>query len=306
MYLIRSVEETIAKKYSENRMRCPTHLSIGQEIVSSVFAEIMKKKDYAISSHRCHGHYLSKGGDLNAMIAEIYGKKTGCSKGKGGSMHLIDLKVNFMGSSAIVGNSIPIGVGLGLSSKINNTKKLSYIFFGDGAVEEGVFYESLNFAAVKDLPEIFVCENNMYSVYSSLKDRQPLKRKISTLAKSIGINSVSINTNNIIEMYKKIKVNVDKSIREERPLFIEIKTYRYIEHCGPNNDDELNYRPIKEINLWKKKDPLQKFLKSNYLNNKEINLINKKIDKKIKEAFKFAEKSKFPERSEAYRGVYAK
>ena len=146
----------------------------------------------------------------------------------------------------------------------------------------------------------------MYSVYSSLKDRQPLKRKISTLAKSIGINSVSINTNNIIEMYKKIKINVDKSIREERPLFIEIKTYRYIEHCGPNNDDELNYRPIKEINLWKKKDPLQKLLKANYLNNKEINLINKKIDKKIKEAFKFAEKSKFPERSEAYRGANAR
>ena len=134
-------------------MRCPTHLSIGQEAVSAAFSEVVNKKDFAVSSHRAHVHYLAKGGNLKKMIAEIYGKKTGCSKGKGGSMHLIDLDVNFMGSSAIVGNSIPIGTGLALSAKINNTNQKSFIFFGDGATEQGVFYESINFAAVKNLPQ---------------------------------------------------------------------------------------------------------------------------------------------------------
>ena len=159
-------------------MRCPTHLSVGQELVSAVFSLIAKKKDYAVSTHRGHAHYLAKGGSLKKMIAEIYGKETGTSRGKGGSMHLIDLNVNFMGTSAIVGNSIPVGVGLGLAIKLKNEKKISFVFLGDGAIEEGVFYESLNFAIVKQIPVIFICENNLYSVYSSLKVRQPLKRKI--------------------------------------------------------------------------------------------------------------------------------
>lgn len=149
MYRTRSIEEEIAKRYHEGRMRCPTHLSVGQEAVPAAFSQLVQKKDFAVSSHRGHAHYLAKGGNLKSMIAEIYGKKTGCSKGKGGSMHLIDLSVNFMGTSAIVGNSIPIGVGLGLSAKIKKTKQISFIFFGDGAIEEGVFYESINFATVK-------------------------------------------------------------------------------------------------------------------------------------------------------------
>ena len=165
MYRIRSVEEEISKRYSEGKMRCPTHLSIGQEAVPAAFSQIVSKKDYTVSSHRGHAHYLAKGGNLNSMIAEIYGKRSGCSNGKGGSMHLMDLSVNFMGTTAIVGNSIPIGVGLGLSAKTKKTKQISFIFFGDGAVEEGVFYESINFAATKKLPTIFVCENNLYSVY---------------------------------------------------------------------------------------------------------------------------------------------
>ena len=129
MYRIRSVEEEISKRYSEGKMRCPTHLSIGQEAVPSAFSQIVKKNDFAVSSHRGHAHYLAKGGNLKSMLAEIYGKKTGCSGGKGGSMHLIDLAVNFMGTSAIVGNSIPVGVGLGMSAKIKNTKQVSFIFF---------------------------------------------------------------------------------------------------------------------------------------------------------------------------------
>ena len=178
MYRIRAVEERIAKEYPNGEMRCPVHLSIGQEAVSAIHQLLAKQSDFAVSTHRGHAHYLSKGGDLKAMIAEIYGKKTGCSNGKGGSMHLIDLSVNFMGTSAIVGNSIPVGVGLGFAAKLSGLGNISYIFLGDGAVEEGLFYESVNFAATKKLPVIFICENNLYSVYSPLKVRQPEGRKI--------------------------------------------------------------------------------------------------------------------------------
>ena len=140
MKLIRMVEETIAEKYSENKMRCPTHLCSGQEAISAVIGQLLKEDDYAVGTHRSHGHYLGKGGNLKKMLAEIYGKTTGCSKGLGGSMHLIDLKTNFMGSTAIVGNSLPVGAGLALTIKIEKSKKISCIFLGDGCVEEGIFY----------------------------------------------------------------------------------------------------------------------------------------------------------------------
>tara|TARA_B100000965_G_C19581546_1_gene753789 strand:+ start:707 stop:1681 length:975 start_codon:yes stop_codon:yes gene_type:complete len=305
MYLIRHVEESISKKYAEGKMRCPVHLSIGQEIVSAAFSQIMRKKDYAVSSHRCHGHYLSKGGDLNSMIAEIYGKETGCSGGKGGSMHLIDLNVNFMGSSAIVGNSIPIGAGLAMGSKLKNEKKLSFVYFGDGAIEEGVFYESINFAVVKKLPVVFICENNLYSVYSNLNPRQPYKRSISSLAKSIGVHSVKLDTDDIYKMYLGVKKNMKYVSNYNKPIFFELMTYRYKEHCGPNNDDQLNYRSIKEINLWKKKDPLEKFLTKKLLSDKTIKKINKLVHKKTKKAFIFAENSKFPKIENAYKKLYA-
>ena len=151
MLRIRCVEEKIAEKYHEGKMRCPTHLSIGQEAVPVALSSIINKNDFAVSTHRGHAHYLAKGGSLNKMIAEIYGKSSGCSKGKGGSMHLIDQNVAFMGTSAIVGNSIPLGVGLSLSAKLKSTEQISCIYLGDGAIEEGVFYESINFAILKKL-----------------------------------------------------------------------------------------------------------------------------------------------------------
>ena len=178
MKRIRLTEETIAERYSEWKMRCPTHLCTGQEAIGAAVGLALRKDDFVVSTHRAHGHYLGKGGDLKRMLAEIYGKSTGCSSGKGGSMHLIDESVSFMGSTAIVGSTIPVGVGLGLSIRLNNTDQISCIFFGDGAVEEGVFYESLNFAALKKLPVLFICENNLYSVYSPFKVRQPAGRKI--------------------------------------------------------------------------------------------------------------------------------
>jgi len=264
----------------------------------------MKKLDFAVSTHRGHAHYLAKGGDLKKMIAEIYGKVTGCSKGIGGSMHLMDLNVNFMGSSAIVGNSIPVGVGLGLSAKLKKKNQISYVFFGEGATEQGVFYESINFAIIKKLPVVFICENNLYSVYSDLKYRQPKTRKIYQLVKSFGIQTYKCNGNNVLDSYNTLVKARKFLLKKKQPVFIEFSTYRWLEHCGPNYDNDLKYRSEKEFNFWKKKDPIKKlkrYLKKNFSHEKA----EKRINNEINNAFKFALRSKFPSKiSEA--DVYAK
>ncbi len=304
LYLIRSVEEEIAKRYSQGKMRCPTHLSTGQEAVSAAFSLAVNKSDFAVSTHRGHAHYIGKGGNLNSMIAEIYGKATGCSRGKGGSMHLIDLDVNFMGTSAIVGNSIPIGVGIALSIQIKKQKnRISCIFLGDGSIEEGVFYESLNFAAMKELPALFICENNLYSVYSSLDVRQPKKRNIAKLAKSIGVDSLSCDGNDAIACFKVLDENIKKIKNGSGPKFIEFFTYRWREHCGPNFDNDIGYRSESEFLRWKKKDPLNNLKKS--LKRNVILSIEKKINLEVQRAFEYAENSPFPNNKEAYMDVYA-
>ena len=205
MLRIRCVEEKIAERYPEGKMRCPTHLSIGQEAVPVAVSCVLNKKDFAVSTHRGHAHYLAKGGSLKKMIDEIHGKESGCSKGKGGSMHLIDKDVSFMGTSAIVGNSIPLGVGLGLSAKLKSTNQISCIYLGDGAIEQGVFYESINFAILKKLRVLFICENNLYSVYSPLSVRQPKNRKISHMVNGMGINSLECDGNDVISCRKTLK-----------------------------------------------------------------------------------------------------
>jgi len=301
---IRNIELEISRRYSSNQIRCPVHLSIGQEGIAAACALVMKKLDFAVSTHRGHAHYLAKGGDLKKMIAEIYGKVTGCSKVIGGSMHLMDLNVNFMGSSAIVGNSIPVGVGLGLSAKLKKKNQISYVFFGEGATEQGVFYESINFAIIKKLPVIFICENNLYSVYSDLKYRQPKTRKIYKLVKSFGIQAYKCNGNNVLDSYNTLIKARNFLLKKKQPVFIEFSTYRWLEHCGPNYDNDLKYRSEDEFNNWKKKDPikiLKQYLKKNFSHEK----IEKKIKNEINNAFNFALRSKFPSKiSEA--DVYAK
>ncbi|MFH1309967.1 MAG: thiamine pyrophosphate-dependent dehydrogenase E1 component subunit alpha, partial [Candidatus Omnitrophota bacterium] len=232
MKRIRFTEETIARRYNEWKMRCPTHLCTGQEAIAAAAGLALRKDDFVVSTHRAHGHYLAKGGNLKKMIAEIYGKASGCSGGKGGSMHLIDKTVGFMGSTAIVGGTIPIAVGLALSIQLHGTDQISCTFFGDGAVEEGVFYESVNFAALKKLPVLFICENNFYSVYSPLKVRQPEGRKIYKMVEAIGIPSEQIDGNNAPEVYHKLKLAARSIRKGEGPRFLEFLTYRWREHCG--------------------------------------------------------------------------
>jgi len=301
-FRIRKVEEEIAFRYPEQEMRCPTHLSIGQELVASVYAEFVSTDDYAVSTHRAHAHYLAKGGDLNKMIAEIYGKETGCSKGLGGSMHLIDKSVGFMGSTAIVGGTIPVGVGLGLSIKIKNEERISTVFLGDGATEEGVFYESLNFTALKQLPVLFICENNQYSVYSNLDVRQPKERKIYKLAESIGIKSAHANGYDIDDTYEKLKKAVAYVKIDKKPYFIELDTYRFREHCGPNFDNHIGYRTEEEYKNFLEADPLVKL--KEHLQEEDLALNEALIMDEIKNAFTFAKESAFPKYKDMQEFIY--
>ena len=310
MKLIREVEESIAEKYSEGKMRCPTHLCSGQEAVAAAIGCLLKKNDYVVSTHRSHGHYLGKGGNLKKMLAEIYGKKNGCSKGHGGSMHLIDLSVNFMGSTAIVGNSLPIGAGLALTIRIENSNKVSCIFLGDGCVEEGVFHETINFCALNKLPVLFICENNLYSVYSSMSVRQPKNRSIAKMVNAMGIKSFNADGNDVLKIYNIVSRELSKIRLGFGPRFIEFDTYRWREHCGPNFDNDIGYRTKKEFLKWKKKDPIQKYqnklLRNNEITDEEINKIEKNLLKKINQAYKYAESSPYPKPSEAFNYIYAK
>ena len=308
MLRIRLVEEIIAQRYSEWKMRCPTHLCIGQEAVSAAVGMVLRENDFVLSTHRSHGHYLAKGGDLNGMMAEIYGKTTGCAAGKGGSMHLIDERVGFMGSTSIVGGTIPVGVGLGLSIKLKGTDQVSCVFFGDGATEEGVFYESINFAALRKLPVLFVCENNLYSVYSPLKVRQPESRNICQIVEAMDVPAEYGDGNNAVEVFDKVNRAV-KSIRKgSGPHFFEFATYRWREHCGPNFDNDLGYRTEEEYLAWKERDPL-KLLESQLLgegiirrNDIEKMVVN--IQQEVDQAFDFAENSPFPDPEDAFTGLY--
>ena len=308
MLRIRKVEERISSTYKEQEIRCPVHLSIGQEAIAVGICENLKNTDKIVTAHRSHAHYLAKGGSLNGMLAELYGKKTGCAGGFGGSMHLIDLKSGVYAAVPIVGSTIPIGTGIAWGNKLKKNKDIVVAFFGDGTTEEGVFFESLDFAALHNLPILFICENNEYSVYSHISKRQSNKREITKIAKSMGVNSLKIDGNSIEKIFLDSKKIIEKIRKSPNPFLIELKTFRNLEHCGPNNDDKLGYRKKDYLNYWKKKCPIQNY--ENYLKNKkylsnmnEIN-IKKKIDKEITKSFKFAKNSKFPKKELLNKFIY--
>jgi TPP-dependent pyruvate/acetoin dehydrogenase alpha subunit len=305
---IRKIEIEISKKYSEQKMRCPVHLSIGQEAIPVGICRNLNKEDRVFTAHRSHAHYLAKGGNLKRMLAELYGKKSGCAKGKGGSMHLIDLKAGLFGAVPIVGSTIPIGVGAAWSNKLNKEKSIIVIFFGDGATEEGVFQESLDFASLHNLPVLFVCEHNNYSVYSNIKKRQSKKRNILNIAKAIGIQGLHLDGNDSLDLYKKSKIVINSMRKKNKSFIFLCDTFRHLEHCGPNYDDNLNYRDKKYIDYWLNNCPLKKIenylLKNKFLSKNTILNFNKKINNEIKEAFLFADNSKFPEKKDLYKDVY--
>ncbi len=305
---LRMTENEIAKKYSEQEMRCPVHLSIGQEAAAVGVCANLDLRDQVYSTHRCHSHYLAKGGNLRSMISELYGKKSGCCGGRGGSMHLMDPSVGMMLSLPIVASIIPIAVGAALSLKLKKKKNVISVFFGDAAVEEGVFHESANFASLNKLPIVFVCENNKYSCFTKINERQP-SEDITRLAKCHNISNLRMNGNNLIDVYEKSKMIIQQIKKKPEPFFLQLDTYRHVEHCGPNSDDNLNYRGKSELNNWLKDDPLENFIKflkgENEYDQKTVNEINDKIMIEINSAFKFAKNDKFPNPASIKKFVYA-
>ena len=309
MRRIRFVELEIARRYGEGKMRCPTHLSVGQEAVSAAVGLALRKDDLAVSGHRAHAHYLGKGGSLCAMLAEIYGKVDGCARGRGGSMHLIDESVGFMGSTAIVAGTVPVGVGLGYGMKCKGTDQVSCVFHGDAVVEAGVFFESLNFAVVKQLPVLFLCENNQYSVYSHLRVRQPENRSIAKMAEGLGIAASTGNGNDVAQVFE-MTMNALSAIRAGGgPRFLEFSTYRWLEHCGPNYDNDIGYRSEEEFLEWKKKDPIAnyeaKLIAQGIVTSEGLRRMDAEIQIEVFEAFDFADASPYPEPESAGFDLYA-
>lgn len=306
IYLIRLVEETIINRYSKGQIRCPVHLSIGQEACASGFIYNLKNSDKLFSNHRCHAHYLAKGGNLRKMLCEIYGKKNGCINGVGGSMHLQDQKVGMVSSIPIVSSAMGIATGSAFHQKQNKLKNITVIYCGDAALEEGIFFECANFASLHSLPIIFVCENNLYSVYTNLRERQTMN-EFSKYAKAFSISYQKLDGNKIDQVYNYSKKIINYVRKKSRPFFIQMDTYRFKEHCGPNEDDHLNYRNSKELNFWKKKDPLNysKFLlKKNKISEEIIRKSEKKIKEFVNKQFLYAEKDLLPNFNEASKYIY--
>jgi pyruvate dehydrogenase E1 component alpha subunit len=301
MLYVRRTEERIIALYGEQEMRCPTHFSIGQEAVSAGVSAHLQADDYAISAHRSHAHYLNKGGDLNAMMAELYGKETGCAHGKGGSMHLIDLAVNFIGCVPIVGSTIPIGVGAAFGAVLQDRPRLSVVYFGDAAVETGVFLESANWAVLQNLPVLFVCENNQYSVNTPLAARQPAGRTIRALAEGVGLKTFGGDGQLVDEVYATAGTAIAQVRAGGGPVLIEFQTYRWLEHCGPLYDLELGYRPDGEFERWSARCPIvlqrARLIADGALDEKSIGAMTAEIDAAAEQAVAFAKASPFPARA---------
>lgn len=224
-------------------------------------------------------------------------------------MHLIDLSVGFKGTTAIVGNTIPIGVGLGLALQLDGGDNIAVVYLGDAAVEEGAFYESANFAALRKLPVLFVCENNLYSVYSPLSVRQPKGRKIFEMVNAMGVPSSHGDGNDVESAYNLLGKEIADIRAGKGPRFVELDTYRWREHCGPNFDNDLGYRTEKEFLDWKKRDPIalhtSKLVSEKLLSEIELKKIETEIEKEVREAFEFADRSPYPKEEDAFHHIFA-
>ena len=307
MLRIRRVQERIESLYLENEMRTPIHLCIGQEAVAVGVCTALCRYDYISSNHRGHGHYLAKGGDLKGLIAELYCKETGCAKGRGGSMHIVDTGVGIFGSSSIVGGGIPIGTGLGMSLKMKNIKGVSVVFFGDGAADEGVLYESINFAILKKLPVIFIFENNGYSVCSPVANRHAGKNIFHNTSPR-QMFSALVDGNDVMAVYDAASKAVRRARRGAGPSFVECTTYRILGHAGCAAQDAKGYRTDEEVKHWQKKDPIsvckRKMMGQSILFQKDIEDFEEKIANEIDQAFLYAKKSPLPAGEDVGRFLY--
>lgn len=307
MLLIRRVEEHIVDVYHTDVIKSPVHLSIGQEAVAVGMCSCLQKDDIISNTYRSHATYIAKGGNLNAMMAELYGKKGGCAGGKAGSMHLVDMENGILGTSAIVGTTIPVSSGYAFALKYDAEKtkrqRIVMSFFGDGATEEGCFIESINFAALHSLPQIFVCENNKLAIHSPIEKRWATD-KICERVSTYGLKTFRILDGDIL----KINSVAEEAVafvkqRNNKPVFIECFTYRTKEHVGINEDTHEAYRDKKAYEYWSQRDPIKQL--ASKLDSTVLKNIEKEVQDTIQNAIDFAQKSPFPDKADLYTNTYA-
>jgi pyruvate dehydrogenase E1 component alpha subunit len=304
LYLVRRVEEEVARIYPSDKIKSPVHLSIGQESVAVGVCDVLGPDDVVSGTYRGHATYLAKGGDLNGMLAELYGKGTGCAAGKGGSMHLIDMTKNILGSSAVVGTTIPLAAGYGLALKREGKGRVVAAFFGDGAVEEGVFYETLNFAALKGLPVLFVCENNGLAIHTPRHKRSATTESLCERVATYGIETAHIPDGDVFAIRRTVAKAVAAMRKDPKPFFIECLTYRWKEHVGPGDDYESGYRTRADLEPWLARDSVK--LVGAMLPTQERAGIEREIEARIAAAIDFAETSPPPALDQTLVDVYAR
>ncbi len=302
MLLIRSFEENAEEMYALGKVHGTMHLSIGQEAVAVGTASALRARhDYLLNVHRGHGHFLAWGGDLNRMMAEFMGRETGYCRGRGGSMHIADVEVNNLGAQGIVAGNMPISIGVGLSIKARQTDQVALCIFGDGAANEGAFHESLNMASIWKLPVIYLCENNLYAMSMPIKKAINIEH-ISQRAASYGIPGITIDGNDVVQVYETMKSAAEFARTGKGPYFVEVETYRW---KGHSKSDKQAYRTRDEVKEWMAKDPILRFAKLAELNNDELEKHRAIVKEKIKKAVEFAEASPEPKLEDILEGVYA-
>jgi len=306
MLRIRIAEESIAELLEKNEIRCPTHLYTGQEAIASGVCAALTNADYIFGGHRSHGHYLAKGGDVRALMAELYGKESGCARGRGGSMHLVAPEVGLLGTVPLVAATIPLAVGAALASKLRGERIVSVSFFGDGATEEGHFHESLNLAAVYHLPVVFVCENNLYSSHMHISERRA-EDNIYKSGEAHGIPAASLDGNDVVAVYQAAVRAVDRARKGAGPTLLECRTYRWRGHVGPAMDMDVGVKRGDELKDWLPKDPLSR-TKSQLLETgmaqDVVDQLEREVADEIQEAIQFARKSSFPHQNDLKNHVF--
>ncbi len=310
MLRIRYCEESLVGPIIKKEIKTPCHLYTGQEAVAAGVSAALDKKDYVFGNHRSHGHYLAKGGNLNALVAEIFGKIDGCSRGRGGSMHIIDKDSGFLGATPIIAGTASLAVGAALASKMRKDGRVAVNFFGDGARAEGAISEALNFSALHKLPIIFVCENNLYATHMPIRESLS-NTKIYETAKGYKVYSVRTDGNDVLKVFELAKKLADRARKGKGPVFMECLTYRMRGHVGPDDNIQGAHSDIrgeKEVERWRKKDPIKRFekylMKNKVLNKNEMESVYKNTEREIKEAHLFAQKSAYPSGKELLKYVF--
>lgn len=304
MLLMRKFEEKAGQLYGQQKIRGFCHLYIGQEAVVAGAISVLRKEDSMITAYRDHAHAIAKGLDPKAAMAELFGKVTGCSKGKGGSMHFFDRENNFAGGHGIVGGQIPLGAGLAFAEKYNGTDNVCVCYMGDGAVRQGSLNETFNMAMLWKLPVIFVCENNGYAMGTSVK-RTTNMVDIYKMGLGFDMPSAPVDGMDVVAVHNAMDEAVQRARKGEGPTFLEIRTYRY---KGHSMSDPAKYRTKEELEQYKERDPLaavkHAILENKYADDQWFEKEDAAVKRLVDEAVKFAEDSEYPNPEELYMDVY--